>query len=502
MTISRSAGILMPISSLPSNYGIGTLGKEAYKFVDFLVKAKQSYWQVLPIGHTSYGDSPYQCFSSFAGNPYFIDLDILVKEKLLKKSDLKNIRVKCKTKIDYGYLYKNRYPLLYKAYKVGICKYSKEFDKFCKENNWIEDYSLFMAVKKHFNNVSWIIWPDKDIKERKKESIIKYKKLLYDDILFYKFIQFLFYKQYYELKKYANLKGIKIIGDLPIYVALDSSEVWADTKQFRINKTNKIPKVVAGVPPDYFNADGQLWGNPIYDWNFIKKDNYKWWINRLKGVSKCFDVVRIDHFIGFQRIWAIPFEDKTARNGKWLKGPSIDFINVMKDKFKNIDFIAEDLGFLNDACIKLLKDSGFPGMRVLEFSISDDGTCYHAPHNHIENCICYISTHDNLPIMGWKKQCSKKDLDFITKYYGLNNEEGFNWGLIRSGMNSVSKLFVCQIQDYLGLGEEATINHPGTLGNWTWRIKANQLTDSLANKIAYYTRISARENKCIKNNSK
>lgn len=488
MSISRSAGILLPISSLPSNYGIGTLGKSAFEFVDFLKQANQTYWQILPIGHTSYGDSPYQCFSCVAGNPYFIDLDILIKKGLLKRNDVKNINVKNNKKIDYGYLYENRYPILYKAYKTGITKYNKEFKKFVKDNKkWLEDYALFMSVKKYFNMKSWQEWDDEDIKLRKSESVKKYKKLLKDDILFYEFIQYLFFDQYYELKNYANINGIKIIGDLPIYIALDSCEAWSDSKQFQLNENTKVPDQVAGVPPDYFSEEGQLWGNPLYDWKYMKKDGYKWWINRIKEVSKCFDVIRIDHFIGFERYWAVPANDNTAKNGHYEKGPSLDFVSILRDKFKDVDFIAEDLGVGDVAIEKLLKDSTFPGMRVLEFGNNPDGSSYHSLHNHIENCICYISTHDNEPIMGWVKHTDKNSLDYAKRYYGLNKKEGYNFGFIRGGMSSVSKLFVCQYQDYLGLDDKATINNPGTLGNWTFRFTKEQFSKELCDKINVIT---------------
>ena len=496
MSITRSAGILLPISSLPSNYGIGTLGKEAYRFVDFLVKANQSYWQVLPVGHTSYGDSPYQSFSSFAGNPYFIDLDLLEEDGLLDKNDLKKIKVNDPVYIDYGDLYVNRYPLLYKAYMNGIKKYRKEFDQFVKENeNWLPDYALFMAVKKYFGMKSWLEWEDEDIRVRKKEALEHYAVMLQEDIRFYEFLQFLFYRQFMDLKEYANKNGIRIIGDLPIYIAMDSCEVWADSRQFQLNEKTKQPKEVAGVPPDYFSKTGQLWGNPLYDWKYMKSTGYKWWLERVEGVSKYFDVIRIDHFRGFEDYWAVPYGDKTAKNGHWVKGPSADFIIVLRDWFSNIQFIAEDLGIISEDVVKLLQISGFPGMKVLEFGMAPDGSSFHAPHNHTENSVCYISTHDNVPIMGWLNKAKKKDLNYAKQYYGLNEEEGYNFGFIRGGMSSVASLFVAQMQDYLGLGEEATMNVPGTLNNWRWRLKKGQLNNALAKKIAALTHVYNRGRK-------
>ena len=501
MAIKRSAGILLPVSSLPSNHGIGSFGKAAYDFVDFLNKADQSYWQILPLNPTGYGDSPYQSFSTFAGNPYFIDLDILVKEKLLDLKDVKNIKVKNESRIDYGYLYKNRFKLLYKAYQRGIKRFNKSFLNFVNDNNsWINDYALFMALKKHFKNKSWLDWPDIDIQKRNNDSIIYYKNLLEDDIKFYCFIQYLFFKQYRKLKSYANKKRIKIIGDLPIYVSLDSADVWVNIKEFKIDEEKIVPKEVAGVPPDYFSKDGQLWGNPLYDWDYMKSNGYKWWIERVEGAKKLYDVIRIDHFRGFHEYWSVPYGDKTAKNGKWNKGPGLSFVKVLKEWFYDVDFIAEDLGIIDENVTKLLMDSNFPGMRVLEFGLTPDGSSYHLLHNHIQNCVCYISSHDNYPIMGCLKHMKKKDFEYVEKYYGLNEAEGYNYGFIRAGMSSIANLFIAQIQDYLGLDEKATINNPGTLGNWKWRLKHNQLDNKLAKKIAGYTYASNRSKKTKKHN--
>ncbi len=483
MTTKRSSGILLPIFSLPSRYGIGTLGKEAYRFIDFLVEANQSYWQVLPIGHTSYGDSPYQAFSSFAGNPYFIDLDLLVKDGLLKRTELQEIVVSDPAGIDYGYLYENRYQILHKAYERGIRKYPEEFQDFLQENKWLNDYSFFMAIKKHFGMRSWLEWPDEEIRLRHSKAMHRYAELLEEDIRFYAFLQFLFYRQYMDLKTYANEHGIRIIGDLPIYVSLDSCEVWAEPKQFQLDKETLIPTEVAGVPPDYFSDDGQLWGNPLYNWNYMKKDGYGWWRRRLEGVGQYFDVIRIDHFRGFQAYWAIPYGSKTAKNGRWVDGPSKDFADILKNDFKNIEFIAEDLGDITEDVVELLDYSAFPGMRVLQFSMNPDGSSFHSPHHHVPNSVCYIGTHDNMPIVGWVRHAKKEELNYARSYYGFNKKEGCNYAFIRAGMNSVAGLFVCQMQDYLGLDEKATINVPGTLGNWRWRLLKGQLNRRLARKI-------------------
>lgn len=485
MSIDRSAGILLPISSLPSNYGIGTLGKEAYNFVDFLEKSKMKYWQILPIGPTSYGDSPYQSFSSCACNPYFIDLDILVEEGLLEKEDLEDLKQFNPAYVEYWYIYETRFDILRKAYQRGFQRDKKQFKDYHQENkSWLDDYSLYMAVKNHFGMVSWLDWPDEDIRLRKKEALVKYRELLKDDIQYYQYLQYLFYRQYSKLRKYAHSKNVKIIGDLPIYVALDSADVWANPKQFQLDEKN-IPLEVAGVPPDYFSEDGQLWGNPLYEWDLMKKDGYKFWIERIEGNSKYYDVIRIDHFRGFESYWAVPYGDKTARNGRWVKGPDMDFVSVLRDWFSNVEFIAEDLGVISDEVNEMLAKSTFPGMRVLEFGMDPKGASYHTPFNHIENCVCYISTHDNSPIMGWRDNASKADVKHAIKYFNLTKKEGFNWGFIRGGMNSVAKLFIAQMQDYLGLGEETRTNSPGTIGdNWKWRLVKGQLTDELAEKIA------------------
>lgn len=490
--MERRAGILLPIFSLPSNYGIGTLGKQAFKFVDFLVKAEQSYWQVLPVGPTSYGDSPYQSFSSYAGNPYFIDLDLLIKDGLLSRKDVKNL--KDSTYINYEYLYNTRFDILYKAYKNGFVKYQDEFINFRNKNLWLEDYALFMSIKKHFNNVSWLEWPD-DIKCRENDSLNKYCQLLIDDINFYEFVQFLFDKQFNNLKEYANNKGIKLIGDMPIYVALDSCDVWANPDEFLLDKNTYFPKLVAGVPPDYFSKDGQLWGNPLYDWNHMKSNGYKWWIDRVSGICKFFDVIRIDHFRAFEQYWAIPYDSDTAKKGQWFDGPGIEFVNTIKNWFYDIEFIAEDLGIIDDRVRNLVKQSNLPGMRVMQFSIGDGNKNTHLPHNYIENCICYIGTHDNMPINGFMKHLNTKDRNYFVKYYSLEANKGYNNGFIRSGMQSIAKLFIAQIQDYLGLGEEATINKPGTINCWRWKLKNNCLNYNLAIKIARITKLYGRQRK-------
>lgn len=493
--MKRSAGILMPIFSLPSKYGIGTMGYEAYKFIDFLKQANQSYWQILPIGPTSYGDSPYSTFSIYAGNPYFIDLDLLVKEKMLTISDLKKIKVKNIEKVDYGYLYKNRLGILYKAYQTGKNLDVISFNKFKNENSfWLDDYSFFMALKKHFNMLSWLEWPDNDIRLRKAKAIDKYKELLKDDIEFFSFLQYLFYKQFYSLKEYANENNIKLIGDIPIYVPLDSSDCWSNPENFVLDE-NYIPKEVSGVPPDFFNENGQLWGNPLYNWKYMKKNGYKWWTDRIRQASKIYDIIRIDHFRGFESYWAVKYGEENAINGRWIKGPNMDLLDKLKKSFKNVEFIAEDLGFHTKEVQKMLDNFGFPGMKVLEFSFDSRDNNGAEPFNYPENSVCYVGTHDNSTAYGFLKEADKNDIAYCKEYLNISNNSNFNWKLIKGGMESNSYLFICQMQDYLGLDDSSRINMPGTIGkNWKWRMKPNVLTKNLAKKISKYTIMYGRAN--------
>ena len=485
--MKRSAGILMPISSLPSNYGIGTFGKAAYDFVDFLVESKQTYWQVLPIGPTSYGDSPYQSFSSFAGNPYFIDLDLLCEDGLLDKKDLNSIKIKDNNYIDYGWLFETRFNTLFKAYINGKEKYSKEFNEFISNNQNVCEYALYMAIKEFFDMKSWIDWPDEKIRKRDLNSINEYKNKLSIRIEFYEFVQFLFFKQFNNLKNYMNLKGIKLIGDIPIYIALDSCDCWLNPECFELDD-EYIPTAVAGVPPDYFTEDGQLWGNPLYRYDYMRNNGYKWWIDRIGAATKLYDVIRIDHFRGFESYWSVPYGDKTAKNGKWVKGPGMELVSIFKNWFSNIEFIAEDLGYHTPEVQQLLDDSGFPGMKVLEFGFDSREASNHAPHAYSKNSVCYVGTHDNSTIIGWLDAANKEDVKLALKYLGLKDRTDFNWHMIRSGMMSVSKLFIAQIQDYLGLDDSARINKPGSIGNnWKWRMKKGMINKKLSRKIAELT---------------
>ncbi|KEH89894.1 MULTISPECIES: 4-alpha-glucanotransferase [Clostridium] len=489
----RSSGILMHITSLPSPYGIGTLGKEAYRFVDFLVKAGQKYWQVLPLGPTGYGDSPYQSFSAFAGNPYLIDLDLLCKEGLLEVNDYKyiNFGYNCE-EVDFEKIAENKMPILKMAFKNLKDKYRDELQQFKEENDeWIEDYALYMALKVKNNLKSWQLW-DKDIKLRKKDALNKAKKELKDDIDYNIFLQFMFYKQWNNLKEYANKNGIKIIGDIPIYVAEDSADTWASSELFLLDK-DKRPIVVSGCPPDGFSETGQRWGNPIYNWKYLEETNYSWWVKRIKANSKLYDVTRIDHFRGFESYWQVPYGEETAINGEWVKGPAMKLFNVIKKELGDVDIIAEDLGYLTDEVRKFREDSGYPGMKVLEFAFDAREESDYLPHNYDKDCVVYTGTHDNDTVNGWFENANKSDVDFAIKYLKLTKEEGYNWGFIRGALSSVASLAIAQFQDYLGLGTEARMNIPSTLGgNWRWRAKKKDINGDLSKKICEITKLYGR----------
>lgn len=491
--MKRSSGILLPIFSLPSPHGIGTLGQAAYDFVDFLEKSDQAWWQLLPVGPTSYGDSPYQSFSTYAGNPYFIDLDLLREDGLLTQTELDAPNWgEDPARIDYERLYHNRFPLLQKATERGWERDQEKIAAFAEENSWLQDYALYMAVKRHFGMKAWTEWEDEDIRLRKPEAAEHYRTMLDDDVRVFIYIQYLFFKQWNALRAYAQRKGIGLIGDLPIYVAMDSADVWADPGSFQLDEKN-LPIEVAGVPPDYFSVDGQLWGNPLYDWESMEKDGFGWWIRRVAGAEKLYDVLRIDHFRGLESYWAVPYGALTAQNGHWRKGPGLDFIRRITGWFPHMQFIAEDLGILTPEVHDMLSQSGLPGMKVLEFAFSPDAVSDYLPHRYSTNCVCYAGTHDNPPIMAWKEETETSEVEFARQYLGLNEAEGFHWGMIRGGMSSVADLFILQMQDCLGLGAEARMNVPGTLGgNWQWRLRPSQLTDALAEKLKTMTRIYGR----------
>ena len=492
--MTRKSGIIMHISSLPGKYGIGTFGKEAYKFVDFLKKSGQGYWQILPLSQTGYGDSPYQSFSAFAGNPYFIDFDMLNQEGFLEKNDYEEINFGNDLEdVDYGLLFIEKLKVLRIAYEKSKNKLGEDYKNFKKEQNlWLYDYALYMAIKEHFNLKSWQEW-DEDIKKRTEGSIKHYSKEVKEDVEYWMFIQYIFFKQWYKLKSYANSLGVRIIGDMPIYIAADSVDVWANPQGFLLDK-NQVPISVAGCPPDAFSETGQLWGNPIYDWSYLEKTGYKWWINRVRESLKMYDVIRIDHFRGFESYWSVPYGEKTAVNGKWVKGPGTKLFKAIENALGKVNIIAEDLGYLTDEVLKFRDETGFPGMKVLQFAFDSREESDYLPHNYIKNCIAYTGTHDNDTFRGWYELTgNKEDIKHCIKYLHLNEDEGYNWGFIRGAWSSVADTAIAIMQDFLNLGNEARMNLPSTTGeNWRWRLKEGMLTDELAKKIYDMTKLYGR----------
>lgn len=489
----RSSGVLMHLSSLPSPYGIGTMGKQAKQFVDFLEKAGQTYWQMLPICPTSYGDSPYQSPSGFAGNPYFIDLDILCTKKLLKKSECKSYQWNEKDDtVDYALLYKNRYDLLRKAKVRFFENVPQEYGQFCeKEADWLDDFALFMALKEAHNGAQWSEW-ERPLKFRQAEAIAKAKDTYADEIDFWKMLQYLFFEQWCELKNYANERGIRIIGDVPIYVAGDSVDVWTNPSQFYLHE-NLEPIDVAGCPPDAFSADGQLWGNPLFRWDVMREDGYSWWTMRLRKMSTLYDVIRIDHFRGFDSYYAIPGKDTTARNGVWRNGPGMELFRAVEEKLGKLDIIVEDLGFLTPSVLQLVADSGYPGMKVVQFAFDSRDDSDYMPHNYDKHCVVYTGTHDNDTILGWMKQAPKNSVKKAKEYLRMTKEEGYNWGMMCGAWMSSANLAVVTMQDLIGLGSSARMNIPSTLGgNWTWRALPGQINAPLANKLHHKTELYGR----------
>jgi len=496
MRMKRGSGIIMHIASLPGKYGIGTFGKEAYEFADFLKKAGQRYWQILPLGQTSYGDSPYQSFSAFAGNPYFIDFDILEKDGLLNKNDYNQISWGDNSEvIDYGLIFTEKMKVLRLAYENSKKNNKPEdlesFEEI--EASWLDDYALFMSVKAEFNLESSQTWDD-NIRLRKEKTLKMKKEQLTDEIEYWKFLQYEFFKQWKNLKDYVNKLEIEIIGDIPIYVAEDSSDLWSNPKIFLLDQKTLKPIKIAGCPPDAFSETGQLWGNPIYNWKYLNKTGYRWWVDRIKQSLKLYDVLRIDHFRGFEAYWSIPYGDTTAKNGEWVKGPEMKLFDAIKEELGDINIIAEDLGLLTEETISFRKKTGFPGMKVLAFAFSGESENPYLPHNYEQNCVAYTGTHDNDTARGWIETTGNKaEVENAIEYLKLTEEEGHNFGLIRGIWGSVANTSIALMQDFLNLGNEARINFPSTMeNNWCWRAKDGVFTSELANKIYRLTKIFGR----------
>ena len=484
----RKSGILMHVTSLPGPYGVGSMGKCAYEFVDFLCDAGQAYWQVLPLNPTGYGDSPYQSFSSFAGNHYLIDLDMLIEEGLLKQEEADAVNWSSdESRVDFGCLFKNRCKLLRLAY--GRFTENEEYRRFTAENaDWLEDYGLFMALKEKFQNRPWYEW-SLSLMKRIPEMVHSIRQELASAIRFHIFLQYLFFRQWNALRRYANGKGIQIIGDVPIYVPLDSVDVWSAPELFQLNG-NCRPTAVAGCPPDSFTADGQLWGNPLYNWDKMKETGFAWWIRRLSAAAKMYDVVRLDHFRGFDSYWSVPAGDKTAAGGQWKQGPGLAYIQAIQKALPDLKFIAEDLGYVTPEVRQLQEASGYPGMKILQFAFDSREANDYLPHAYPVNSVCYTGTHDNLTIAQWFQEAAEEDIVLAKEYLGLNREEGYVWGMIRGVMRSASRLCLIQMQDYLELDGSARMNCPGSLSskNWTWRAGRDYISESLTKRIYETTR--------------
>ena len=501
--MKRECGMLLPVASLPSKYGIGAFSREAYEFVDKLAEAGQQYWQILPLGPTGYGDSPYQSFSAFAGNPYFIDLEKLTEEGLLTKQECEEADFGDDVRdVDYGKLYKNRFPLLKKAFqrwKKYQVRLGQDGIRLFLERSLspeTREYCFYMAVKNDFAGKSWEEW-DEDIRLRNLVAMKKYRERLDEEIMFFEFLQYQFERQWLLLKAYANRKGIRILGDIPIYVAMDSADTWAHPELFQLDGDN-MPLAVAGCPPDGFSAIGQLWGNPLYRWDYHQNTGYEWWLSRLEYCFRLYDVVRIDHFRGFDEYYSIPYGAATAVDGHWEKGPGMDLFSRVEEALGRRNVIAEDLGYVTDSVRELVRQSRFPGMKVLEFAFdSRDSGCAndYLPHNYEENCVAYTGTHDNETICGWFDSITKEEQELARRYLWDRRtpKKELNWSFISLIMRSAARVCIIPMQDYLGYGNECRMNKPSTVGiNWKWRLTKGELTEELREKIYEIMRLYGR----------
>ena len=494
----RQSGVLMHISSLPGKYGIGSFGQSAYDFVDFLVRTKQRYWQILPLGTTSYGDSPYQSFSAFAGNTYFIDFDILIEEGLLDEADVKGADFgDDPKKVDYAKIFDARRPIMEKA----VARFLKaddlsDYESFVEQNAaWLEIFAEYMAIKEHFDNLAWTEWPDEAIRRRDAASLASYREKLADKLTYHRVTQYLFFKQWLRLKAYANEHHIEIVGDMPIYVAADSADVWAQPHFFKTDAVGK-PTCVAGCPPDEFSETGQLWGNPIYDWEAMDKDGYAWWIERLRESFKIYDIVRIDHFRGFESYWEVPADSETSATGKWVKGPDYKLFAAVKEALGDLNIIAEDLGFMTDEVIELRERTGFPGMKILQFAFNPDDESIDSPHLAPNNSVMYTGTHDNNTVLGWyKDEIDDATRQYMAQYTNRKEYETVPHAMLRTIFASVSFMAIATMQDLLELDSAARMNYPSTIGgNWTWRMTAEELNPIVEGELYSLTKTYRRMN--------
>ena len=490
MITERASGVLLHPTSLPGDFGIGTLGQSARDFIDFLSKAKQRYWQMLPLGPTGFADSPYQCFSAHAGNPNMIDLDELVKEGWLEEDDLLRQPGFDPDQVEFEQVQEFRKPLLKKAFQQFSSRTAQtvklRFRNFVKEHyRWLNDFALYQALKGHFEGEPWYRWEIK-IRKRELNSITHFQRLLKEEIDYHKFLQYLFFKQYLSLKSYAHKKSIQIIGDLPIYVALDSADTWANPTIFELD-SEMNPLRVGGVPPDYFTEDGQLWGNPLFRWEENRDEVFQWWAKRLETNMYLFDIIRIDHFRGFEAYWAVPATEPTARDGEWVKAPGNEFFSYLSQKFDSLPFIAEDLGVITPEVDELRDAFDFPGMKILCFAFDSGEANNYLPYTYSKNCIVYTGTHDNDTTVGWFRSISDEDRKFALEYMDSSGDE-IHWEMIRLAWASVANTAIVPLQDFIGLGSNARMNIPGTIeNNWRWRARDSYFTDELAERIAQMT---------------
>ena len=479
----RQSGILMHITSLPSPGGLGDLGREARAFADFLQASGMEIWQVLPVGPTGYGESPYQSSSAFAGNPLLISLPQMREEGLVSFEDRELGDSASPERADYDAVRARRIPLLRRAFRESGEKMRPEMEAFRREHPWAEDFALFSAVKEQSGGAMWTKWPDRGLRNRRWFALWKARRRLREEIEFHLFCQMIFHRQWMSLKKYCNDRGISLLGDMPIYVAEDSADTWTNPKVFQLDR-NRLPIRVAGVPPDYFSADGQLWGNPLYRWDYLKKTGYAWWVDRMQAMAELYDIVRVDHFIGFGNYYSIPYGAPNARGGEWIIGPGKDLFRRLKEAVPNLRIVAEDLGEVSDRVRELIDWTGYPGMRVMCFGFDGDESNPHFPGNYVEHMVLYTGTHDNDTVLGWAEQASPKALDFARKTLDFTEKEEAPEAFIRAALRSPAETVVLPMQDVLGLGTEARMNLPGTTGgNWLWRMKPGAATAELAEKL-------------------
>ena len=508
--LQRKSGILLHPTSLPGKHGMGDLGKEAFEFIDFLENSGQTLWQVLPLGPTGYGDSPYASFSTHGGNPFIISPELLIEQGYLNKTDLDDEPVFDESKIDFGKLIPWKKNLLNKA-AIAFQKRSgndRDFKHFCREEaHWLDEYSIFMAVKEHFDEKArnegvdgamWSNYWDRDIALKEPKALKKWREKLHLPIEINRILQFFFFQQWLKVKKYANEKGIKIIGDIPIFVAADSCDVWSNRELFLLHKDGS-PSSVAGVPPDYFSETGQLWGNPLYDWKAMEKNNFKWWIERIRGTLKLVDIIRVDHFRGFEAFWQVPAGNTTAVDGRWVKAAGKKLFTQVHSILGSLPILAEDLGYITEEVYDLRDSFEFPGMRILQFAFDEaegdsglDPSNIFLPHNYIPNSVVYTGTHDNSTMKGWLNSCSHKEMDYIREYTGYAGAD-LVWEFIRMALSSVSSYCIIPMQDFLELDDSARMNIPSTLGgNWTWRYTGDMVTSKLTDRILKLTQLYGR----------